>query len=487
MRKTFFSLCASVLLILPSGCSVSGSSMADRSTYGVDEVAQFKPTEPQEWKLANGLTVVHLKDDELPLVRGKLFIRGGALWGPDFPRGAVSAMGDQMRQGGAGVRSADALDLELEELSASVSSSFSAEFGGISFSCLAGDVDRVFELFSDVALRPRFEGDRLSLWKGQTLESIRRRKDNPETVASIAFTQLMYGDSPYGRVTVEKDIAGISRDLIVGLHQKFVRPDGAILVVTGSVDRSRVEELAEKYFGGWSARGSMLPPPPSVPVEPKPGIYFVELPFAQASVQMGQLGVPRLTPDYPAIDIFNEIFGMSGFGSRLMQRVRTQLGLTYGVYGGISPGVVRGVNMIFLQTKAESVAPAITESLKVLSGMQSALPQREEMVEKKTALANSYILNFDSTDDIAGRHAYLQLLNYPSDYDQTYLSKIQEVSPEAVEDVARNRWNPEKFVIVVVGNEQAYRSLERSLKDPAVWPYKFELNKLRFESSIVMQ
>jgi hypothetical protein len=53
--------------------------------------------------------------------------------------------------------------------------------------------------------------------------------------------------------------------------------------------------------------------------------------------------------------------------------------------------------------------------------------------------------------------------------------------------VAQKRWNPEKFVIVVVGNEQAYRSLEQSLKDPAVWPYKFDLNKLRFESSIVMQ
>jgi hypothetical protein len=56
-----------------------------------------------------------LKTANLPLVRGKLFIRGGALWGPDSPRGVVGAMGDQMRQGGAGVRSADALDLELEE------------------------------------------------------------------------------------------------------------------------------------------------------------------------------------------------------------------------------------------------------------------------------------------------------------------------------------------------------------------------------------
>lgn len=484
-RLKFRALLATVMLT--TACAVDRFSVEAPSPERIAEVTQFSPVDPKEWSLPNGLTVLYLKDDELPLVRGKLFLRGGSLWGPDSPRGAVGAMGDQMRQGGAGALSADALDQRLEELAASVSSSFSAEFGGVSFSCLQGDLESVFEIFSDVALRPRFEGDRLALWKGQALEGIRRRKEDPSTVASIAFTQLMYGDTPYGRVTVERDVAETSRDLLVLLHNDFVRPDGAILVLTGRLEEADAQRLVEKFFGGWQPRGSALPPPPPIPSEPTPGIYFITLPFSQASVQMGQLGVPRLTPDYPSIDIFNEIFGTSGFGSRLMQRVRTELGLTYGVYGGISPGVVRGTNSIFLQTKAESVSPAIQESLAVLTGMQEKSPFPEEMEEKKRALRNSYVLNFDSLDEIAIRRARLQLLRYPADYDKTYLPKIDAVTPDDVQEVARARWQEGSFVVVVVGNEAAYRALESSLKSGNGWGKPFELKKLGFESSIVIQ
>ncbi|MFO0006354.1 MAG: insulinase family protein, partial [bacterium] len=118
---------------------------------------------------------MYLKDSELPVAQGQLIIRGGALWANQYPLGTTSAMGDVMRTGGAGDLSADALERELEKLAAGVSSSFSTEFGSISFSCLTSDLERVFKLFADVALRPRFEQDKLNLWKGQSLEGIRRR------------------------------------------------------------------------------------------------------------------------------------------------------------------------------------------------------------------------------------------------------------------------------------------------------------------------
>jgi len=219
---------AALLALTLAGCSTEFLSGSQASSNRADEVAQFKPIQPEEWRLENGLRVIYLKDDELPVVRGRLFIRGGSLWGPQSPVGGVGAMGDQMRQGGAGELSADALDQKLEELAASVSSSFSSEFGGVSFSCLTADLDEVFPIFADVALRPRFEGDRLALWKGQSLESIRRRREDPQTVTSIAFTQLLYGESPYGRVSVERDITSISRELLVSLHQRFVKPDGGL-------------------------------------------------------------------------------------------------------------------------------------------------------------------------------------------------------------------------------------------------------------------
>jgi zinc protease len=390
-------------------------------------------------------------------------LRAGALWADGYAVGTTSAMGDGMRMGGAGDLSADALDKELDKLAAGISSSFSAEFGGVTFSCLSGDVDRVFELFSDVALRPRFDSERLALWKGQSLEGIRRRVEDPSTVASIAFTKLAYGETPYGRVSTSKDITSIKRSDMIELHQRFVRPDGAMLVVTGDIDRAKVEALATKYFGSWKPRGSVMPPPPEVKDDPTPGIYFITLPFQQASVKLGHLGVPRFTPDYPDIDVFNEIFGSSGFGSRLMKRVRTELGLTYGVSG------------------------AIDESIEVLEQLQQKDPTSEELSERKAAIANSYIFNFSSADEIAGRVARQELLHYPADYDQTYLPKIESVTARAVSEVARNRWNPSKLLIVIVGNEQALANLEAERAKTDSPLRNLPLSKPRFNETVVMQ
>lgn len=467
------------------GCAPVESNLSPDSAAASAQIAHFKPVEPIRWELPNGLSVIYLKDSELPVTQGQLIIRGGSLWADQYPIGTTSAMGDVMRTGGAGDLSADALDRELEKLAAGVSSSFSTEFGSVSFSCLTADLERVFKLFADVALHPRFEQDKLNLWKGQTLEGIRRRVEDPMTVASLAFTQLLYGDSAYGKVSRSRDISRLSRGDLESLHTELVRPDGAILVVTGSVERVQVEELAKRYFLNWKPRGKRLPPPPPVNYEPKPGIYFITLPFAQASVKSGHLGVPRLTPDSPAIDLFNEVFGSGGFGSRLMQKVRTELGLSYGVYGGISPGVVKGTNFIFLQTKAESAGSAINESIGVLDRLRTEAPGASELNEKRDAIANSFVFNFSSKGEIAGRLAKHELLGYPADYDSSYLSKIAAVTSADVTKVASERWDPSKLVTVVVGNDQAYSSIERAMKEPGSRLGAFELRKLGFDEVVV--
>ncbi|NDC37685.1 MAG: insulinase family protein, partial [Proteobacteria bacterium] len=122
------------------GCSAvaPGRQSADER-----RVATFRPTTPQRWTLPNGLTVLFLQDDELPLVSGVLYLRSGALWEPVTPVGAAGALGELMREGGAGERSADALDETLEKLSASVASSISGEFGTVAFSALSADFETV--------------------------------------------------------------------------------------------------------------------------------------------------------------------------------------------------------------------------------------------------------------------------------------------------------------------------------------------------------
>jgi predicted Zn-dependent peptidase len=146
---------------------------------------------------------------------------------------------------------------------------------------------------------------------------------------------------------------------------------------------------------------------------------------------------------------------------------------------------VRGTNYIFVQTKAESTGSAIDESIGVLETLQSSIPATSELGEKKQAIANSYVFNFGSIDDIAGRMARQELLEYPNDYDNTYLSKIEAVQPQQVSEVARNRWNPAELVIVVVGNEAARDALRREQAEPDSRLHRLALTELGFDEALV--
>ncbi|NDC39374.1 MAG: insulinase family protein [Proteobacteria bacterium] len=248
------------------------------------------------------------------------------------------------------------------------------------------------------------------------------------------------------------------------LHTQFIRPDGAILVVTGAVNRAQVEAVVGRYFSDWQPRGSTIGPLPPVDFEPAPGVYFVSQPISQASVYIGQQGVPRLTADYAAIDGFNQIFGSGLFSSRLVKKVRAELGLAYSIGGGIAPGPVKGKNFIAFQTKSPSAGEAIDHALAELKRLQTEPVTEDELNEMKRAISNSFIFRFETTEKGVSRRASQELLGYPKDYDETYLGKIGALDPSDIQGVARRRWDLDQLVVIVVGDETAYSAVERMLK-----------------------
>lgn len=468
--------------IMTLGCSSSVGSRAMIETY--PEPVSYKPVQPESWTLPNGLKVLFQQDSEVPLVHGTLYFNGGTYWEDKSESGVVSAMGSQMREGGAGRYSADSLDRVLEEYAAGISSGFGSETGNVSFSCLSADVKAIFKLFADVVMQPRFERARLELWKGQALEGVQRRKDNPATMSSIAFKELLFGESPYGRVVQSSDIRAVSRVDLLRAHRKFVRPNGSILVVTGDIDRATLEKIVNKAFAGWAEVKEELPEAPAVTFKPRPGIYFIEAPFSQATIRMGHQGVPRFTDDYIAIVGFNEIFGSGGFSSRLMQRVREELGLAYGIYGGIHSDRVKGRNGIALKTKAESTVDGILESLAELEKMRTSLVSDQELENMHRSIVNSFVFRFDSPHKAVVRVAMLELLGYPADFDERYIPQLLDLTSEEIKAVANRRWQPEEFVIVVVGNGRAYTLLEETVASLSSPLKGFGLKKLSFGEAI---
>lgn len=435
----------------------------------IQEEIQYEPVKPQEWKLANGLTVVYAEDNELPIVRGALYIPRGTLWEKSGEKEFLSAMGYLLRNGGTRRLDPDQLDLRLERLAAGIESDYSAEFGTAAFSCLNTDFENVFSLFSDVVLEPRFDQSRLDLWKGQMLEGIRRRSDDPSSIAAVALKKLLYGDTVFGRVATSSDIKRIRRDDLFRMHKHFVHPNNAYLVVTGDIDRARLEKVVDEYFARWQPSAAELNDQPEFDYQPVPGVYYIKQPFEQSTIYAAEHGPARLPKDYTAIEAFNNIFGSGDFGARLFRRIRTELGLAYALYGATIPSFTVGQNIIVIQTKGESAATAAVESLKIVKELQEADAEKAELTLAQQAIKNSFIFKIDTTDEAVKRHVLLKMLDYPEDYDRTFIDKVNTLELEDIKEVANKYWDLSKMVIVVVGNEKAYNAFQEKLQSDPIF------------------
>jgi len=121
---------------------------------------------------------------------------------------------------------------------------------------------------------------------------------------------------------------------------QHLRPDNATLVIAGNIDAAEAKKLAEKYWGGWKARGTAEPiaemRPPEMPDQPSRIVILDDPGRTQSQVNTSC----RLNYDDPALEPSVRVLG-SLLRNQTFSTLRIKEGLAY------SPGAyaaVRGHN-----------------------------------------------------------------------------------------------------------------------------------------------
>ena len=105
--------------------------------------------------------------------------------------------------------------------------------------------------------------------------------------------------------------------------------------VVGDVTPDEILPRLEKAMEGWEM-GPISEDPPAPQTSLAKGIYVIEKDTPQGKVRIGARGVTRDHPDALALQVMNYILGGSGFTSRLMNTIRSDEGLSYGVSSALS-------------------------------------------------------------------------------------------------------------------------------------------------------
>ncbi|GIW27708.1 MAG: peptidase M16 [Meiothermus sp.] len=417
---------------------------------------RLQPTaiQPTRVQLSNGLTVLLIEDRSLPFVNGRIYLRAGSIYEPDDKVGLSGIFSAVMRTGGAGERTPDQVDETLETLAASVSVSTDNLFTSVAFNTLTENLDQVLQIWADVLLRPRFAQDRVDLEKGRALEAIRRRNDQPTQIAVREFLRRINEGHPAGRISSAASIQSITRDDLLAFHQRYFKPNGAVLAITGDFNTQEMVARLERTLQGW-ARGEVNLPT-FAPPSPKPSIYFLQKETNQSVIYMGNPTVTAFAPGYSELDLASRVLG-DGFNSRLFLEVRTKRGLAYATGGAQTqgfgwPGFFYGASI----SRVEKTAEVIELMLAQFRDLRERPVSQEELELFRNNILNAEVFRFTSKQAVAERIARTQLLGLPDDYYEQYVRQIQAATPADLQRVMQQYVRPEQFVIVVVGDRRQF-------------------------------
>jgi predicted Zn-dependent peptidase len=405
--------------------------------------------------LKNGMVVFIAEDKTLPLVNVALTVRTGSYLEPAGKEGLAALTGGQIRRGGTKSLTAEQLDEKLDFLAANVGTGIGDTAGTASLNALSDNLDESLQIFVEMLKEPRFQEDRLALAKEQALQEMKKRNDDPADIERREWNALLYGEEHFtNRFTTEASLKGITRDDLVQFHRKYFHPANMVAAVSGSFDRAAMVKKLEAAFAGWPGAKPAVPPVPPAIRTVTPGLYRIQKDVPQGRVTMGLPSVKRDSPDVYALEVMNEILGGSGFTSRITRTVRSNEGLAYSAGSGLRFGVwYPGSFRVVFQSKSRSVPYALSLVVDEIKKIREQPVTAEEIDTIKKNLIETFPSSFASKAQAMAIFASDEYTGRKPDYWTTYRDRIRAVTPADVQRVARTYLEPDKMVILVVGNQ----------------------------------
>jgi zinc protease len=408
---------------------------------------------PTDKTLANGLRVIVIPKQGVPLVAARLLIKTGGEADPADKAGLADMTASLLTKGTA-TKSAEEIARGVEALGAAIESGAGWDNSYVALSSLANNFGEAMTYVADVVRNPTFKADEVDRLREQNIDALSVNLKDPAQLARFVANRVVYGGGPYGHNLggTPKSLESVKPEDAVAFHAKWYRPDNAIFVVAGTITPDAAIAIAEKSFGDWKASGPM---PESAgggagatQNQEKPRVVVIDMPDAgQAAVMVTRRGLARTDPAYITSQVTNAVLG-GGYSSRLNEEIRIKRGLSYGAGSGFDFRREAGPFFASAQTKNESageVAGIINEQL---SAMTSTSVAESELTPRKAVLLGNFGRALETEAGLVSRVATLALYGLPLGDLAHYISDVQGVSAAQVKEFAGAHFGDENVVIV---------------------------------------
>ncbi len=408
--------------------------------------------EPFETELPNGLQLVIAEDKRLPLVSFRLAFRTGEANDPAALPGLTQMMAGLLNEGTES-RTSRQIAEEVERLGASLSALSNADYTIVGASALSMYTQDILELMADVTLRPSFPQNEIDLARENTKQLLIQQRALPTFLASERVSRVLFGEHPYAIVSpTPESLDAMTRDRLAHFHRSLLVPNNAAMIAVGDIERNAAIGLVGKLFGSWERRKAPEPCFPSPPGRTNRAAYIVERPgSAQSNIIVANLAISRTSPDYFPMLVMNTILGANP-SSRLFMNLREEKGYTYGAYSSLDARRERGMFRVTAEVRTPVTGASLKEFFYELERIRSEAVSQKEIGDAKSYLAGVFPIRIETQEGLIEQFVQIKMFDLPADYLHTYRDRVNAVTIEEIQQVAREHVTPDTSAIVIVGD-----------------------------------
>lgn len=225
------------------------------------------------------------------------------------------------------------------------------------------------------------------------------------------------------------------------------------LVIAGDVDAAALKKKLDGGLGAWKPAG--VKPIAKVDATAKPlgkRLLVVDRKdAAQSDVRIGLVGPLWSDKRYFEFEVLTTTLG-GGFTSRLVQKLREEMGITYGAGASVDWRLQPGPFVIGTAIQTPDTGRGIAEIIKILDDLSANELSAAELEKSKQNIIRALPAMFDSNGATANAFADLALHGKPDAYYATYADAVRKVTAKQVKEAARAIIPTGKMTVAIVGD-----------------------------------
>ncbi len=402
--------------------------------------------------LPNGLLVLTESMEHVRSVSMGVWINSGSR-DEAPPVNGISHFVEHMVFKGTATRSAQQLAREVDQIGGNLDAFTGKEQVCFNIKVLDENLVPALDLLSDLVLHPTFTAEDIAREQGVILEEIKMDEDNPDYLVHETFTQHFWKGDALGRpiLGTAKTVSSFDHEVVRREYGSRFTPRNMVFSAAGRIEHDAFVAQVEEHFSDLAASEGEGPAKPVAPVSNPHITLKNKRSLEQVQVCMGVPAPSVQDVRRYAVYLLNTMLG-GGMSSRLFQTIREDEGMAYSIYSEMNPFRDAGSLSVYAGTSVDKVEKLLRLTLLELTRLKQEMVSVAELKRAKDQLKSNIVLGLESSSSRMANLARQQMYYGRFFGVDEITSEIEAVTPEQIQDIARELFQSEKIALTMLGN-----------------------------------